>query len=148
MSNSVNPILLWWVLRTVLIIDSVLLKIEQFMSCLQSGHPAVSFILLAAVTVSIKHLRSLPQTLLEPVLLWLRPGRLHLCYKQEAEDMEGPLYLGGRVDLGFCSVPEVMYTSSRSYPKKESMCPGALSRPFSSSLILKCRQVDGPLEMR
>ena len=43
MSNSVNPILLRPVLGIVLPIDSVLLKMEQLMSWLQSGHHAVSF---------------------------------------------------------------------------------------------------------
>ena len=32
-----------------------------------------------------------------------RPGKLQLFYKQEAEDMEGPLYRGGEC-AGFCSV--------------------------------------------
>ena len=45
MSNNVNPILLRPVLGTVLATDSVLLKIEQFMSRLQAGHHAVSFFL-------------------------------------------------------------------------------------------------------
>ena len=38
MSNSVNPILLRPVLGIVLAIDSVVLKMEQLMSWLQSGH--------------------------------------------------------------------------------------------------------------
>ena len=42
MDNSVNPILLRPVLRIVLAIDSVSLKIKQFMSWLQSGHCAIS----------------------------------------------------------------------------------------------------------
>ena len=48
MSNSVNPILLRVVLRIVLAINSVLLKMEQLMSWLQSDHDAVSFFLLVA----------------------------------------------------------------------------------------------------
>ena len=63
MSNSVNPILLRPVLGIVLAIDSVLLKMEQFMSWLQSGHHAVSFFPLVAITVSVKQLRSVHQTL-------------------------------------------------------------------------------------
>ena len=42
MSKSVNPILLRPVLGIVLAINSVLLKMEQFMSWLQSGHYAIS----------------------------------------------------------------------------------------------------------
>ena len=42
MSNNVNPILLRPVLGIVLAIDSVLLRLEQLMSWLQSGHRAVS----------------------------------------------------------------------------------------------------------
>ena len=40
MSNSVNPILLRPVLGIVLAVDSVLLKMEQLKSWLQSGHPS------------------------------------------------------------------------------------------------------------
>ena len=63
MSNSVNPILLRPVLGIVLAIDSILLKMEQFMSWLQSDHHAVSFFPLVAVTVSVKQLRNVHQTL-------------------------------------------------------------------------------------
>ena len=45
MSNSVNPILLRPVFGVVLAIGSVLLKLEQLMSWLQSGYHAVSFFL-------------------------------------------------------------------------------------------------------
>ena len=54
MSYSVNPILLTPVLRIVLGTDSVLFKMEQFMSWLPSGHLAVSFFPLVAVTAFIK----------------------------------------------------------------------------------------------
>ena len=54
MINSVNPILLRPVLGIVLAIDSVLLKVEQLMSWLQSSHHAVSFSPLVAVIVSVK----------------------------------------------------------------------------------------------
>ena len=50
MSNNVNLILLRPVLGTVPAIDSVLLKMEQLMSWLQSGHHAV--------IVSVKQLRN------------------------------------------------------------------------------------------
>ena len=63
MSNNVNPILLRPVLGIVLAIDSVLLKMEQLMSWLQSGPHAVSFFPLGAVTVSVKQLRNVHQTL-------------------------------------------------------------------------------------
>ena len=43
MSKSVNPILLRPVLGLVLAIYSVLLKMEQLIAWLQSGHHAVSF---------------------------------------------------------------------------------------------------------
>ena len=42
MSKSVNPILLRPVLGIVLAINSVLLKMEQFMSWLQNSHHALS----------------------------------------------------------------------------------------------------------
>ena len=61
MSNNVNLILLRPVLEIVLAIDSVLLKIEQLMSWLQSGHHTVSFFLL--VSVSVKQLKNVYQTL-------------------------------------------------------------------------------------
>ena len=41
MNNNVNPILLRPFLEIVLAVDSVLLKLRQFMSWLQSGHHAV-----------------------------------------------------------------------------------------------------------
>ena len=56
MSSSVNPILLGRVLGTVLTRDSVLPKIEQFMSRLPSGHRAVSFFPVMTVTESGKQL--------------------------------------------------------------------------------------------
>ena len=43
MSNNGNPILLRRVLGIVLAVDSVLLKLKQFMPWLQFGHHAVSF---------------------------------------------------------------------------------------------------------
>ena len=54
MSTSVSPILLRPVLRTVLTMDSVLLKMEQPMSWLQSGHHAVRFFPLVVVSVFVK----------------------------------------------------------------------------------------------
>ena len=62
-SSSVNPILLRLVLRIGLAIDSILLKMEQLMWWLQSGHHAVSFFPLVAVTVSVKQLRKVHRTL-------------------------------------------------------------------------------------
>ena len=56
MSSSINPILLRPVLGTVLARDSVLLKIEQLMSRLLSGHHAVSFFPVMTVTESGKQL--------------------------------------------------------------------------------------------
>ena len=64
MSNSVNPILWRPVLGIVLAIDSVLLKMEQLMSWLQSALHAVSFFPLVAVIISVKQLRNMHQTLL------------------------------------------------------------------------------------
>ena len=55
MSYSVNPILLTPVLRIVLGTDSVLFKMEQFMSWLPSGHLAVSFFPLVAVLCVLSH---------------------------------------------------------------------------------------------
>ena len=63
MSNSVNPTLLRPVLGIVLAIQSVLLKMEQLMSWLQSVHHAVSFFPLVASTVSVRQLRNIHQPL-------------------------------------------------------------------------------------
>ena len=63
MNNSVNPILLRPVLGILLAIKSVRLKMEQFMSWLQSDHDAVSFFLLVAVRVSIRQLKAMRKTL-------------------------------------------------------------------------------------
>ena len=73
MSNNVNPIFMGPVLGIVLAIVSVLLKMEQLMSWLQSGHHAVSFFVLGifclfvcflvVVIVSIKQLRTVYPTL-------------------------------------------------------------------------------------
>ena len=63
MGNSVNPILLRPVLGIVLAIDSLLLKMDKFMSQLSSGHHAVSFPLLVAVIVSVKQLKNIHQKL-------------------------------------------------------------------------------------
>ena len=51
------------VLGTELAIDSVLLKMEQLMSWLRSGHRAVSFFPLVAVIISAKQLRNVHRTL-------------------------------------------------------------------------------------
>ena len=67
MSSNVNPILLRLALGLVLAIDSVLLRLAQFMSWLQSGHRGVSFFPLVAVTVPVKQLGNVHQTL----SLWL-----------------------------------------------------------------------------
>ena len=45
MTSSINPILLRLVLRMVLAIDPVLLKTDQLLSWLQSGHHAISYVL-------------------------------------------------------------------------------------------------------
>ena len=63
MNNSVNPILLRPVLGILLAINSVRLKMEQFMSWLQSDQDAVSFFLLVAVRVSITQLKAIHKTL-------------------------------------------------------------------------------------
>ena len=63
MSNSINPILLRPVLGIVLAVDSVLLKTEEIMSWMQSGHHAATFFSLVAVIVSVKQLRNVHQTL-------------------------------------------------------------------------------------
>lgn len=62
MSNSVNPILLGPVLRTVLAIDTVFLELEQFMLQLQSSDHVLSFSPLVLLTMSVKQLRNLHQT--------------------------------------------------------------------------------------
>ena len=54
MSNNVNPILLRPVLGILLAIDSVLLRMKQLMSWLQSGYHALNFFPVVAVIVSIK----------------------------------------------------------------------------------------------
>ena len=69
MSDNVNPILLRPVRGIVLAIDPVLLKMEQLMSWLQSGHHAVSFFPLVAVIASVKQLRNVHQTLKDSVTL-------------------------------------------------------------------------------
>ena len=63
MSNNVDPTLLRPVLRIVLAIDSVSLKIKQFMSWLQSGCHIVSFFPCLAVTLSVKQLSNIYQLL-------------------------------------------------------------------------------------
>ena len=63
MSNSVNPILLRPVLEIALAINSVLLKMEQFMAWLQSGQYAAGLFPLVAVIVPVKQLRNVHQTL-------------------------------------------------------------------------------------
>ena len=63
MNNSVNPVLLRPVLGILLAINSVRLKMEQFMSWLQSDHDAVSFFLLVAARVSITQLKAIHKTL-------------------------------------------------------------------------------------
>ena len=109
MSNSVNPILLRPVLGIVLPIDSVLLKMEQLMSWLQSGHHAVSFFPSGSnysICKTTQECASDTERLCDAIVLIInylsllfcdsgRLGKLQLFYKQEAGDMEGPLYLGG-----------------------------------------------------
>lgn len=63
MSNRVNPTLLRPVTGTVLTIDSGLLKMEQLMSSLQSGHHSVSFSPLMDVIVSVEQFKNVHQTL-------------------------------------------------------------------------------------
>lgn len=58
MSNGINPILLRPVLEIALAINSVLLKMEQFMAWLQSGQHAAGLFPLVAVIVSVKQLRN------------------------------------------------------------------------------------------
>lgn len=63
MSNSVNPVLLGPVLRTMLAIDTVFLELEQFMLQIQSSHHHVlSFSPLVLLITSVKQLRNLHQT--------------------------------------------------------------------------------------
>ena len=61
-SNRVNPNLLRPVTGIVLTIDSGLLKMEQLMSELQSGHHSVSFFPLMDVIVSVEQLKNVHQT--------------------------------------------------------------------------------------
>ena len=64
MNNNVNPILLRPFLEIVLAIDSVLLKLRQFMSWLQSGHHAVyPHRPPEVVMMSVKQFRNVHQTL-------------------------------------------------------------------------------------
>ena len=106
MSTSVNCILLRPVIGIVLAIDSVLFKMKQFMSWLQSGHYAFSFSPLLAVMVSAKQVRNVHQTLslcdsIVPIISSLSlllcdfgmPERLQLFYKQEAGGRIDPLHL-------------------------------------------------------
>ena len=58
-----NHIHLRPVLGIVLDIDSLLLKMDKFMSQLSSGHHAVSFPLLVTVIVSVKQLKDIHQKL-------------------------------------------------------------------------------------
>ena len=64
MSSSVNLILLKPDLGTVLAINSVLLKMEQFMSWLQSGHHVAHFFHLVGVSVSAKQLSNTTQNII------------------------------------------------------------------------------------
>lgn len=69
MSNSINLILSRAVLEIVLTVDLVLFKMGQFMSWLLSGHHTVRLFPLVAVSVSVKQLRNVHQTLEDSVTL-------------------------------------------------------------------------------
>ena len=58
MSSSVNLILLRPVLGMLLTIDSFVLKMEQLVSQLQSGHHAVGVSPLVAVIIPVRQLRN------------------------------------------------------------------------------------------
>ena len=58
MSSSVNLILLRPVLGMLLTIDSFVLKMEQLISQLQSGHHAVGVSPLVAVIIPVRQLRN------------------------------------------------------------------------------------------
>ena len=88
MSNSVNPILLRPALRTVLATDPVLLKMEQFLSWLQSGHRAVSFFPLVAVNGICKATQECASD-----TEFVTQGALG-DFSFSSGDMEGTLYLG------------------------------------------------------
>lgn len=91
----------------MLAINSVLLKMEQFMSWLRSGHHAISFFPpLVADIVTVKQLRNFHQTLKKLISLALivnylsllfydsgRPGDFELFYNTRGKGNEGPLYL-------------------------------------------------------
>jgi len=63
MSSSVNPILLRPVLGILLTINSFVLKMEQLISQLQSGHHALGVSPLVAVIIPVKQLRNVYWTL-------------------------------------------------------------------------------------
>lgn len=97
--------------RIVLAIDSVLLKTEQFKSCIQTGHHTVNIFLL--VSVFIKQLRKVHWTqsmwfycpnhfLLKPALVTRVLGRLQVFSKKEAGQQRG-LY-NWLSSTCFCSV--------------------------------------------
>jgi len=68
-SSSVNSLILRPVLRTVLGMDSVMLRMEQLTPWLQSVHHAVSFCPQVVVSVSAKQLKNVHQTLKDSVSL-------------------------------------------------------------------------------
>ena len=102
MSSRVNPILLRPVLGIVLSIDSVLLKMEQFTSWLQSGHRAVSFSPLMAVIVSVKQLRNVHQTerFCDSIVLIIKCLSLLFCGSVEAWETFTFLHSRGRGHRG------------------------------------------------
>lgn len=69
MSNSINLILSRAVLEIVLTVGLVLFEMGQFMSWLQSRHHTVRLFPLVAVSVSVKQLRNVYQTLEDSVTL-------------------------------------------------------------------------------
>ena len=113
MSNSANPILLRPVLGIVLTTASLLLKSDQLMSRLQSGHHVVSFVPLVAGTVSVKQLRKVLWTLKESGTLVSWSLTAWVCSPvaqgslgdfsfstNKKRDTEGALYLGARGKQG------------------------------------------------
>ena len=69
MSNSINLILSRAVLEIVLTVGLVLFEMGQFMSWLQSRDHTVRLFPLVAVSVSVKQLRNVYQTLEDSVTL-------------------------------------------------------------------------------
>ena len=149
MSTSVNPIHLRPVLEVVLAMDSVLLKVEQLMSWLQSDHHTVSFFSLVAIKVSIKQHRNLHQTLKDSVTLVIliinclsllscdsEAWKISAFLQTRGSGQGRTFYLSGGGTSSFCSV-SITLEKGRLEPKLTgaSLGPDAASKVTLSSLI-------------